>query len=96
MMKSVSTVNLSASQFATCFREGPDGFLGLFGDTLELLDALLLLLLFTLLFPVLLAGPAFDFLIFLLALESELVSESVSDSLLTPPNDGLCVRRHQQ
>lgn len=95
-MNMVSIVSLLESHNTTCFREGPDGFLGFWGDVL--LSLLLLLLLF--LFPpppppVALEFPLLtllddDFFTFLLALDIQLASESVSDSRLIPKDDGLC------
>jgi hypothetical protein len=81
-MNIVSVVSLFESHIATCFLDGPDGFLGFEGEPLLLLAplasvalALELPLLFDL-FP--------DFFCFLLAFDIQLASESVSDSLLIP------------
>lgn len=85
MINRVSGVNLFKSQLATCFLEGPDGFFGLFGEVLFEVALLLIL------FPVeLLPPPLFgDFFIFLLALDIELASESVSSDSRLIPNEGL-------
>jgi len=93
MINMVSVVNFVVSHIATCFLDGPDGFLGFEGEELLVLLVLLELLVPLLseeveaLVPLLDLFP--DFLTFLLALDIQLASESVSDSRFTP-KEGLC------